>query len=208
MDRKIEQLIRNWQKRNITGVYTEEKEAALDKIMGIIPLSASVGFSGSVTLDTLGVVRYLEGRGNTVFNPYKAGLSRDESMEQRREGAQADYYLAGPNAVSEKGELVFFSAFGNRTAGISYAKNVVVIAGVNKIVPDIQEALKRSREYATPLNCKRLEWNTPCFPDGICRQEICFFPEHKRMCCQILIIEAEVTPDRLKVILVGENLGF
>ena len=222
MDKRIDNLIKNWQKRNILGLYARDKEEAANKILEIIPVSGSVGFSGSMTLDQLGIVKRLDARGNRVVNPYKAGMSREESLELRRQGAAADYYLASPNAVSEKGELVFFSAYGNRTAGISYAKNAIVVAGINKITPSIQEALKRSREYAAPLNCKRLKWNTPCFEDGICRQEICFFPEYKRMCCQILIIEAEVTPNRpegrglasdsqshrLKVILVGENLGF
>ncbi|MBU3958929.1 MAG: lactate utilization protein, partial [Candidatus Omnitrophica bacterium] len=151
----------------------------------------------------------LESRGNKVFNQYKAGISQDENLRFRREGAGADYYLTSANAISEKGELVFFSGYGNRIAGISYAKNVIVAAGINKITTNLDEAIKRAREYATPLNCKRLNnWNTPCLKDGICRQEICFSPEYKRMCCQILIIEAEVILDRLKVILVGENLGF
>jgi L-lactate utilization protein LutC len=208
MEKRIESLIKHWQKRNITGLYCENKDRATEKILEIIPVSSSVGISGSVTLDTLGIVRRLEARGNKVFNQYKAGISREENLELRRQGAQADCYLASPNAISEKGELVFFSGYGNRTAGISYAKNLIVVSGINKIAPNIQEALKRAREYATPLNCKRLDWNTPCFSDGICRQEICFFPEYKRMCCQILIIEAEVTLERSKVILVGENLGF
>ncbi len=222
MDKRIDNLIKNWQRRNISGFYCDNKSEAIDKILKVIPVSSSIGTSGSVTLDQLGIVRRLESRGNKVFNQYKSGISREESLELRRQGSQADYFLTSANAISEKGELVFFSGYGNRTAGISYAKNVIVVAGINKITPNIQEALKRSREYATPLNCKRLSWNTPCFEDGICRQEICLFPEYKRMCCQILIIEAEVTPDRpegrglasdsqshrLKVILVGENLGF
>lgn len=208
MDKRIENLIKNWQKRNIGGFYYANKEQAADKILEIISVSGSVGISGSVTLDQLGIVKHLESRGNKVFNQYKTGISRDESLELRRKGALADYYLTSANAISEKGELVFFSGYGNRTAGISYAKNVIVVSGINKITPTLDEAIKRVRQYATPLNCKRLNWNTPCLKDGICRKEICLFPEYKRMCCQILIIEAEVAPDRLKVILVGENLGF
>jgi hypothetical protein len=153
-------------------------------------------------------VNNLESRGNKVFNQYKSGITQGESLELRKQGAQADYYLASANAISEKGELVFFSAYGNRISGISYARNVVVVCGINKITANLDEALKRAREYATPLNCKRLNWDTPCLKDGICRREICLFPDYKRMCCQILIIEAEVIPDRLKVVLVGEKLGF
>ena len=208
MDKKIDNLIKKWEKSNIPGLYARDKDEAANKILEIIPVSGSVGFSGSVTLEQLDIVKRLDGRGNKVFNPYKAGISREESLAVRRQGIAADYYLASPNAISEKGELVFFSAYGNRTAGISFAKNVIIAAGINKITPDIQSALKRAREYVTPLNCQRLKWNSLCFEDGICREELCLFPEYKRMCCQVLIIEAEVTPDRLKVILIGENLGF
>jgi L-lactate utilization protein LutC len=208
VDSRIENLIKNWQKRNINGFYCENKSEAADKVLEFIPPSGSVGISGSVTLGQLGVIKLLETRGNKVLNQYKTGISQDESLDLRRLGAQADYYLASANAVSEAGELVFFSAYGNRAAGISYAKNVIVVCGVNKITPNLDEAIKRAREYATPLNCKRLNWDAPCFKDGICREKICLFPEYKRMCCQVLIIEAEATPDRLKVILVGENLGF
>ena len=147
--------------------------------------------SGSVTLDELAIIARLESRGNKVFNPYKPGIDHQESLQLRRDGAQADYYLASANAVSQTGELVFFSAYGNRTAGVAYAQNVIIVCGINKITPDLASALKRAREYATPLNCKRLKWDS-----------------HKRMCCQVLIIEAEVLPERFKVILVGEGLGY
>jgi len=222
MDKKINNLLIRWQKRSISGFYCNNKNEALDKILEIVPTSATVGISGSVTLDQLAVIRHLESRGNKVFNPYKADISKEESWDIRRQGTQADFYLASANAISENGELVFFSAYGNRIAGISYAKNVILVCGVNKIAANLEEAIKRTREYATPLNCKRLNWSTPCVADGVCQKEDCFLPEHKRMCCQILIIEAEAALDRpegrglasdsqshrLKVILVGENLGF
>jgi len=208
LEERIKNLLENWQRRNIQALYCGDKEEAVEKIMAIIPHSASVGFSGSQTLEQLGIIKRLEARGNKIANPYKTGISRDESLELRKQGTLADYYLASANSISEKGELVFFSGYGNRIAGVSYAKNTIIVAGINKITPNLDEALKRAREYATPLNCKRLNWKTPCLKDGICREVICLFPEYKRMCCQVLIIEAEVTPDRLKVILVGENLGF
>jgi len=208
LDKRIVELLQNWQRRNISGSYCPNQEEVADKILEIIPASASIGISGSVTLDSLGIVKRLEARQNKVYNPYKSGITKEQSLEIRRQGAGADYYLASANAISQSGELVFFSGYGNRTSGISYAKKVIVLAGVNKIAANIEEAIKRAREYATPLNCKRLNWNTPCLKDGICRKNICLFPEYQRMCCQILIIEAEVVPDRLKVILVGENLGF
>jgi len=208
MDVGIKELVAAWDKRNITSLYCQDKADALTKVLELIPEAASVGFSGSVTLNEIRAIEALKKRGNKVFDPYLADLSREESLRIRKDAVSADYYLASANAISKKGELVFFSAFGNRTSGVSSAKNVIVVCSINKITPNVDEAIRRAREYAAPLNCKRLNWNAPCLSDGVCKKEICLFPEYKRMCCQILIIEAETTPDRLKVILVGEKLGF
>lgn len=208
MDQKVTAFLNSLNKRNISGFFCQDKNEANLKILSLMPESSSVGISGSRTLDQLAVVEALEKRGNKVFNPYRPGLSREESLELRRLGTQADYYLASANAVSESGEMVFFSGYGNRIAGISNAKNVLIVCGVNKITTSLDAALKRAREYATPLNCKRLNWPSACLTDGNCRQEVCFSPEYKRMCAQILVIESEVVPGRLKVILVGEELGF
>ena len=190
------------------AAYCANKAEATAKILDIVPVNSTVGISGSMTLEALGVLKQLEARGTKVFNQNKPGISREESMQLRKDGVMAEYYLLSPNAISEKGELVFMSAYGNRIAGVSNAKNVLVISGMNKIAHDLSEALKRAREYATPLNCKRLNYNSACNQDGICRKEICLAPEYKRMCCQILVIEAESIPGRFNVILVGENLGF
>lgn len=209
MQERCLNLIKIWEKKNIKGSFCADKGAAAEETLKLIPLDASVGISGSLTLDKLGIVNLLEKRGNKVYNQYQPGIDRQESLNLRKKGAcEADFYLTSANAVAQTGELVFFSGYGNRTAGISYAKNVIVVCGINKITSDIAEALKRAREYATPLNCKRLNWPGACLESGKCHNQICLFPEYKRMCCQVLIIEAEVSPVRLKVILVGEELGF
>ena len=208
MDKKISALIEEWKKRNIIAEYFDRRAEAAQRLLSVIPKDSSIGFSGSVTLDELGIVKKLEERGSEVFNPYKTGISREENLKIRRDASQADYYLASANAISQKGELVFFSGYGNRTAGISFAKNVIIVCGINKLTANINEAIKRARDIATPLNCKRLNWPAACLKDGICRDAECLFPEYKRMCCQVLIIEAEVTLDRLRVFLVGEKLGF
>jgi hypothetical protein len=208
MEEKARKLIQNWSKRNISGFFCPDKAAATDEIMALVPAGATVGVSGSQTLDSLGIVKKLTARGTLVFDPSLPSLSRQQSLEERNKGASADYYLASANALSEEGELVFFSAYGHRIAGIANAKNVIIVCGVNKISATLELALKRAREYTTPLNCKRLNWNTPCFKEGMCSEDICFFPEYKRMCCQVLIVEAEVMPQRLRVVLVGQELGF
>jgi len=208
MQKDIAKLFDNWNKRNIKGIYLPKPADVYARLARIIPVSATVGFSGSRTLEELGLIKLLKARGNRVFDPYKPGLTREESMKLRKQGSQADFYLASANAIARTGELVFFSAFGQRIAGLANAAHVVIIAGRNKITDDLPSALERARQYATPLNCKRLDWPAPCHADGKCHQEICFYPEYKRMCCQTLIIEAEPAFGRLKVVLVGAPLGF
>jgi len=208
MQEKVGELIRNWQKRNIDGIYCDNKNQAHNSILELIPESASVGFCGSQTLEQLEIIEMLESRGNKVFNQYDSNLSRDESMITRKLGVQADYFLTSANAISQQGELVFFSAYGHRIAGIADAKKVIVVCGLNKITPNLEAAVKRARNYVTPLNCKRLRWDTPCLKDGICHNDECLAPEFNRMCCQVLILESEVSSGRMTVIMVGEELGF
>jgi len=191
MDKKIENLFELWQKKNIQGIFCRDKNEAVQKILELIPVSASIGLSGSATLSELEVIDRLEGRGNQVFNQAKPGISKEEGWKLRQQGAVADYYLTSANAVSLNGELVFLSAWGHRISGIANAKNVIVICGVNKLVSDLDAAIKRAKEYATPLNYKRLNWDA-----------------QRPMICQTLVIEAEATPERLKVILIDEKLGF
>ena len=204
----MDDLLKNWQQRNIAGYFLQNRDQVHEKLLALISQTATIGFSGSATLDALEVIELLESRNNKVFNQYNPDLSREESMAMRMKGAQADFYLCSANAIARTGELVFLSAFGHRIAGISSARKVVVIAGVNKVSEGVYTALKRAREVATPKNCKHLNWDTPCKEDGICRSDICLYPEYRRMCCQQLVIEAEVAPGRLSVILVNENLGF
>ncbi len=208
MQERIEELLKNWQKRNITGIYCQDKDQVHEGILGLIPEAASVGFCGSQTLEQLEIIEMLESRGNKIMNQYDPNLSRDESMKMRKLGTKADFFLTSANAISQKGEMVFFSAYGHRIAGIADAKRVIVICGTNKITPDLEAAVKRARNYATPLNCKRLNWDTPCLKDGICHNDQCLAPEYNRMCCQILILESEVTSGRLTVVLVDQELGF
>jgi len=208
MDKRIDNLISGLKRRNIEFFYAPSRQEANQHIERLVPKGSTVGISGSKTLDELGTVSLLEASGYKVFNQYRYGISRQESMEMRDLGCRADYFLTSCNAISEKGELVFFSGYGHRTAGIANAANVIVVCGLNKIVPDMEQAVKRSREKATVLNCRRLNWDSACLKDGLCHSDACLAPEYKRMCCQLLIIESEVQAGRLKVIIVGEELGF
>jgi hypothetical protein len=208
MEDRIANLIANLKRRNIEGIYVGSKDEAREKIARLILKSASVGISGSKTLDEIGIVKLLESSDYEVFNQYKPGISREQSLQMRNLGCRADYFLTSCNAISEAGELVFFSAYGHRISGIANADNVIVACGLNKITSNLEQALKRSREITTVLNCKRLDWRSACLEGGACRKDLCFAPDYRRMCCQLLIIESEINPKRFKVIIVGEELGF
>lgn len=206
--KEISDLIKVWKKRNILGFYFENREEAKKEILKNIALNQSIGISGSVTLTELKIVQELERRGNKVFNQYREGLAREESLEVRKLGAQADTYLASANAIAQSGEIVFFSAYGNRISGIASASNVIIVCGKNKIAFDFEQAIKRARETATTKNSKRLNWHTPCLESGLCKKDICLAPDYKRMCCQILVIEADIFVNRIKVFIINEDLGF
>jgi len=205
---EVDDLLKNWQNRNIRGFLLKSRDEVHEKLLKLVPEKATIGFSGSMTLEQLEVIELLESRNNKVFNQYNPNLGREESMDMRNKGATADFFLCSANAIARSGELVFLSAYGHRIAGIANARNVIIFAGTNKITADLPSALKRAREFATPQNCKRLRWDTPCSKEGVCKSDICLFPEYKRMCCQLLVIEAEVNADRMKVLLIDEPLGF
>jgi len=191
MDESAEILIKNLSARNINVSYCDNSLEAVEKVLGLVPVDATVGVSGSKTISELKLIEKLKSRGNMVFDQNKPGIDKAQSQQIRQLGVGADYYLTSANAVSKDGELVFLSAWGHRIAGISNAKNVICICGINKITPDLDSALKRAKEYVTPLNYQRLNWDSK-----------------KRMVCQVLIIEGEVSAGRFTVLLVKESLGF
>ena len=203
-----EQLIKNLKARNINAFYCETGEEALQKLKELVPEGSEVGFSGSQTLKQIGAVEALSKR-NKVHDHNLPGVKQEEKPEIRRKGANAEYYLTSTNAITLDGRMVTFSAHGNRIAGFTYAKKkTAVVVGMNKLCFSLEEAVSRARNYAAPLNSKRLDLNTPCKRDGVCKDEECRFPEFWRCCCSVLITEGEVQEDRLNVILVGEELGY
>lgn len=174
----------------------------------MIPKGVTVGMAGSVTLRQIGLIDELMKGDWKVYNPYLPELSREESLRLRREGVWADYFLSGTNALTLKGELINISAIGNKIAGLSYSKRVIIVAGINKIVKDVKKGIDRTRNLVAPMNAKRLDFNTPCKETGFCDYELCRPPEYHRICNQLLVIEGEREKGRITVILVGKELGF
>jgi L-lactate utilization protein LutB len=177
-------------------------------IKSIVPQTApkTVSWGGSMTLSETGLHdALLNYSGIEIFNPYAAGLSKEDSFEMRRKALLADLYLTGSNAITEDGMLVNLDAFGNRVAALAFGpKNVVVVAGRNKLVPGLEEAMQRIKNYAAPINAMRLDRKTPCVETSVCQD--CRSPE--RICSVWTITEKSCPKNRIRIILINQDLGF
>jgi hypothetical protein len=182
----------------------DEGARAADRLFELIPEGAKVGLGGSMTLADLGVVERLRAGPYRLIDRYSAP-DWDATMAAYREALLSDVFLTGVNAITRSGELVCVDSSGNRVAAMIFGPaRVVVVAGVNKVVEDLDEAFARLRRIA-PLNCRRLGHATPCAESGRCSD--CLIPE--RMCNYTGIIHHGLKEkDRIHVLLVAQELGF
>jgi len=197
-------MIQNMEKRQMKGYYCETKEEALAKVKEMIPAGASVGWGGSVTLDEVGVKASLIEGDYEVFNRDQA-KTPEEQKKVYGQICGCDYYFMSTNAITLNGELVNVDGRGNRVAFLCFGpENVIVIAGMNKVVTDVEDGFKRVRNMAAPPNTVRLNKNTPCSKTGKCGD--CLSPDC--ICSSMVITRRSQIPGRLHVILVGEELGY
>ncbi len=201
---KIDTVIKNMEKRGIQGHYCETKEAASEMILTMIPDKSLVSWGGSATINALGVKEKLAGRDVEIIDPYGT-TDPAESIERRRQGLMADYYLMSTNAVTIDGELVNIDGTGNRVAALCFGpKKVIIVVGANKLARGLDDALERAKLYAAVPNNVRLKRNTPCTVTGFCSD--CLSKDC--ICCNIVTTRYCSTTGRIQVILVNENLGF
>jgi hypothetical protein len=179
--------------------------AAVAELLAAIPREATVGIGGSWTLMQLDVVAKLEERGNTVFCHHKPGLTPEEVLAARRRQLTCDVFLTGTNAITADGRLVNMDATGNRVAAMMFGpKKAIVLAGANKIVPSVHEAMERIRATAAPLNNKRLNRPNPCVQSGRCMD--CQGPT--RLCNITTVIHKKPPASDIHVWIIGEELGY
>lgn len=167
--------------------------------------SASIG--DSMSLFSTGIVDQIKNEPTIEFiDTFEKNISRDESMERRRQALLVDLFLTGSNAVTEKGQLVNLDMVGNRVGGLTFGpKHVVLTIGRNKLVTDIDEAVNRIRRLAAPLNAARHEgWKTPCVKKAVCMD--CQSPQ--RICNTWVITEKSYPKGRIKILLINEDLGL
>ncbi|HIS90026.1 TPA: lactate utilization protein [Candidatus Avigastranaerophilus faecigallinarum] len=203
-----EKVVLNLKKRFFDAYYVETKEEALKKAISLIPENDTVSWGGSMSVLEIGLIDYvLKGNYNVINRDI--AKNTEERMTMLRDALHCDTYLMSTNALSEDGQLINIDCIGNRTAALMFGpKNVIVIAGMNKLALTVQDAIKRARETAAPTNMQRVAGNglrqTPCFSTGIC--EDCTSKDS--ICSNIVITRLCNPPKRIKVILTSESLGF
>ncbi len=197
-------VIANLAKRNMEGYYCATKAEALQKALELIPATDTVCWGGSVTIGEIGLVDAVKER-NPVIDRDTA-TTMEEKVEIMRKGLTCDTFIMSTNAISEDGILVNIDGNGNRVASLIFGpKQVVIIAGINKVAKDLDSAIARARSTAAPINAQRFDGiQTPCAKTGVCSN--CHAVDC--MCCQVVITRHSRHAGRIKVILVGEDLGF
>ena len=161
-------VIKNLAKRNMEGYYCATKEEALAKALELIPETDVVAWGGSVTIDEIGLLAAVKARNPVIDRDTAATM--EEKVELMRKGLTCDTFLMSTNAMSEDGILVNIDGNGNRVASLIFGpKQVVIIAGVNKIAKDLDSAIARVRSNAAPINAQRFAGiSTPCAKTGVC----------------------------------------
>lgn len=197
-------IIKNLEKRQMEGYYCTTREEAVQKALELMPEGASIAWGGSMTLFESGLMNAIREENYEIIDRESA-KTPEEQRKLYGEICCSDYFLMSTNAITLDGELINIDGRGNRVAFLCYGpQNVVILAGMNKVVSDVQSGIQRVRDVASPPNTVRLNKNTPCAVTGRCGN--CFSPDC--ICSQIVITRRSGTPGRIKVILIGEELGY
>lgn len=197
-------IIKNMAKKNMEGYYCATSKEAVEKALSLMPEGSSVTWGGSMTLKECGLMDALRQSSYELIDRAEATTPEESRLMYGRQ-VLADYFLMSSNAVTIDGELINLDGHANRVACLCCGpKNVIVIAGMNKVSASIEDAIKRVRNFAAPPNTVRLGKKTPCAVTGHCGD--CYSPDC--ICSQLVITRRSSIPNRIKVILVGEELGY
>jgi hypothetical protein len=214
--------VKNLQKKNICAQYVATRQEGLTTVLEMIPMGATVARGDSVTIDQLGIIPELNKRGHKIIDPLERAADGSylfpnigDRKKLAREIFSADIFLVSTNAVTLDGKLVNTDAWGNRVSAMIFGpEKVIIVAGINKIVKNVNEALERIRKVAAPMNAKRHALKhhrqdfgaLPCAITGECVD----CNQDWRLCRYTTIIEGTMIREkgRINVVLVGEELGI
>ena len=210
MDAQMEETLKNLLANNFEAKFAENADTVMQIVLGSISKDVIVGIADSATVRQLGIIEDLEKRGIRVLNPFSKELTMDPAKTMVRDDISrrifsCDVLVCGTNAVTIDGKLVNMDAVGNRVASMIFGpRKVFIIAGKNKIVKDVDEALYRIKNIITPFHARTKRFATPCAQTGKCSD--CNAP--KRICSVTSIIEKRPWRSQISVILVNEDLGL
>lgn len=198
-------LVKNLKSRLFDAYYCADREEALEKALELIPEGAVVGWGGCMSAEQIGLVDAVK-QGNYTVIDRDCAQSPQERNDLMRKCLLSDVFLTGANAISLDGQMVNVDGNGNRVAAIVYGPaSVIVVAGMNKVVDTVEDAMTRARTVAAPINKQRFpNAPTPCLVTGSCAD----CKSEGSICNQILITRSARPAGRIKFILVGEDLGF
>ena len=214
MNDMIKKTMKNLERNGIKPFFVETKEEVIPLVKSLVSEGSSVSCGGSVTLNETGVFSLLESGYYDFID--RRGLEGEELRDCYIKAFGCDAYFCSSNAVTENGELYNVDGNSNRVACIVFGpRQVIMVVGINKIVPDVNAAIQRLKECAAPPNTKRLGCQTPCAVTGHCISldtenpqmcDGCRSPQ--RICCNYVVTAQQRHKDRIKVILVNEELGY
>jgi len=197
----VSALKRNW----FDAEYFPSCEEASRRVIEIAQPYKTIGAGGSITVRNLNILNVLEKQGKVIYDHWRPSLSPEEIVSIRRAHLTCDLFLTGANAITLHGEIVNIDGAGNRVCAMTFGpKKVVILAGVNKIVRDVHEGIRRIHEIASPLNCKRLGIKSPCGETGFCND--CESPN--RACRITVILERKPMLTDISVFIIGKKMGF
>jgi len=190
--------------RGFAAYYCTDKAEALKQALALIPAGSSVSWGGCKSVEEIGLLDAVR-QGNYQVIDRDTAKTPEERKALMKQALTCNVYLTGTNAITEDGELVNLDGNGNRVAAMIFGPDsVIVIAGMNKLTTSVMEAANRVRNVAAPINAQRFDIKTPCQIDGLCHD--CNTPDS---ICSYLVRTRRCKPaERIKVILVGESLGF
>lgn len=204
-ERLGQKMVKLMERRHFEAFYCATAEEAKRKVNELIVDGSSVTWGGTMTVRDLGIPEMLKQRGTLQVWDRDLVTKPEEKEEMYQRAFRADYYLSSANAVTEDGVIVNIDGNGNRVAAITWGpKHVIFVIGMNKVAQDAEAALKRARSTASPINAARFDIQTPCQLDGQCHN--CNSPQS--ICNFIHFLRNSSKPDRIKVVLVGESLGY
>lgn len=204
-EQRILRTIKALEKNNMNGYMVASNVDLISKIEELISPKSKVSCGGSMTLFETGVIDHLKSGRYEFLDRYKEGLTQDEIKEIFRQSFLSDAYVTSTNAITENGEIYNVDGNGNRVAAMLYGPDkVIIVAGINKIVPNVEEAIIRTKEYASPINAKRLNKETPCTKIGRCVE----CNSDNRICNEYTLIKRQIDKNRIHVIFLNDDLGY